>query len=161
MAKPVLSTEDVAIAQRPVKADGEDRKTIVEVSQEALKDKDWMDRIALGEAPVTIRITPSGERNPPRSYFCAVNGDHAVAMVDGKWKPFPFGHMPVGIKFTTKHKFVEVLAMSKVTNINHKAEKVDENYLVPTTSAVVNFDVLEHSDPRGAAILAEIRQRGA
>lgn len=163
MARTALNSDDVKIEQTKPVVDPEDRKTIVRGDETILKDKDYADRLAMGEDPVTIVINPSGQENAPTSYPAWVNGKGAEALVNGQWMPIIY--VPVGVEVTLKRKYVEVLGRAKETKIKtvygSASEAQPRNEAVRTTTAVCNFSVLKDDNPRGVAWLSELLRRQA
>jgi hypothetical protein len=162
MARTALRTEDVKIDQAPPITEAADREgQVVRGDESILKDKEYAERLAMGEEPVTIEITPSTEENAPTWYPAWVNGRGAEMLMNGKWRTVTF--LPVGGPITTKRKYVEVLARAKTDNIKTKHDEANvampQNTVTRTTSAVANFVVLEDSNPRGVEWLRELRRR--
>ncbi len=161
MAKPALKTDDVRIDQtKPIETD-EDRSTIVKADL-SMVDRDYMDRLAMGEEPVTIRIEPSTDPNAPHSYYCAVNGKGAECQrPDGSW--YPIDWVPVGVDLVMKRKYVEVLVRAKRDRITteHDGPNVADprNRINRQTSAVANVVILHDPNPHGPAMFAELRRR--
>ncbi len=87
MARTALNTADIKVDQKAPIVDAEDRDPeIVQAEITAIGKKEYLERLAMGEEPVTIRIEPSAEQNAPHSYYCAVNGVGAECPgPDGKW----------------------------------------------------------------------------
>ena len=83
--------------------------------------------------------------------------------MNGKW--VVLGFLPVGIEVTTKRKYVEVLARSKVDNISTDVGSMLEddprNTLDISTSSKAPFSVIEDRNPMGRAWLSKlIREQG-
>ena len=162
MAKAALRTDDVAIDQaRPIE-DDDDRKTIVEADLTAVGSKEYIERLAMGEEPVTIRIEPSTDQNAPHSYYCAVNGKGAECLSpQGEWTPIDW--VPVGVELVMKRKYVEVLVRAKRDRVStdHGEANVAEphNRIVRHTSAIANVVILEDKNPRGPEMFRELRRR--
>lgn len=160
--KAALETADVAIDQvKPIETD-EDRKTIVQADLSVVGSKEYLERLAMGEEPVLIRIEPSTDQNAPHSYYCAVNGKGAECMgPDGQWRSIDW--VPVGVELTMKRKYVEVLVRAKRDRVTteHDGPQVADprNRIVRQTSAVANVVILEDQNPRGPAMFAELRRR--
>jgi hypothetical protein len=161
MARPALNTADIKIDQKDAIED-EREPTIVPASEDVLADKDYTERLAVAEEPVTIRLLPSGERNPPLSYLSSVNGKGAEVLVNGQWIEMTW--LPVNVTLTTKVKYAAVLCMAKTDNI--RTDYGDANVANPhnrierSTSAVANFELLKASD-RATHWLHDQRQRQA
>lgn len=161
MAKAALNTTDIEIEQKASIA--EDRTPeIVKAELTAIGQKDYLERLAMGEDPVVVYIEPSAEENAPHSYYCAVNGVGAECLgPGGLWRPIDW--VPTGVKLTMKRKYVEVLVRAKKDKVTTDYGKVGEdnphNKIVRTTSAVANIQILEDPNPRGPAYFAELRRR--
>lgn len=162
MARAPLNTADVKIEQAAPIETAEDRiNQIVAGDESILEDKEFAERIEMGNDPVTIMINPSNEENAPQSYPVWVNGKGAEVFMNGQWLPVTY--LPVGVELITKRKYVEVLARAKTDNIKtvHDSANVERprNVVQRTTSAVANFTLLEDKNPKGPAWFAELRRR--
>lgn len=160
--RPLLNTADIAIEQKPNITDGADRASDVVAGDESiLADKEYAERIKMGEDPIEIEIQPASEENAPTSYPAWVNGKGAEVFMNGQWLPITY--LPVGIPMVVKRKYVEVLARAKTDNIKtmHDEASVAQprNEVQRRTSAVANFNVLNDPNPRGVAWLSELRRR--
>lgn len=163
MARTALNTADVKIDQKPPIVAEEDREgEIVQADLTALGRKEYLERLAMGEEPVTIRIEPSAEPNAPHSYYCGVNGRGAECLgPDGKWHPIDW--VPVDVELVMKRKYVEVLVAAKKDRVEtrHDGATVPDprNEIVRYTSAVANVQILRDDNPRGPAMFTELRRR--
>jgi hypothetical protein len=162
MARTALNTSDVAIEQKAPIVEEKDRSEIVQASLTEIGKKEYLERLAMGEEPVTIVIEPSAEENAPHSYYCAVNGRGAECLgPDGQWRPIDW--VPVGVQLVMKRKYVEVLVRAKKDRVTTDHGKVGEdnphNKIVRVTSAVANVQIIEDKNPRGPAYFAELRRR--
>ena len=163
MARTALNTGDVAIEQKAPIVSAEDRESeIVQADLTAIGRKEYLERLAMGEEPVTIYIEPSSEENAPHSYYCAVNGRGAECLgPDGQWHPVDW--VPVSSTLIMKRKYVEVLVRAKKDRVTTKYGKVGEenpqNEIIRQTSAVANVQILKDDNPRGPAYFAELRRR--
>lgn len=160
--QPLLSTADVKIEQpRQIEEAADRLNQVVAGDESILEDTVQAERLAMGEDPVLIEITPSSEENAPTSYPAWVNGKGAEVFLNGQWLPVTY--LPVGVAITVKRKYVEVLARAKTDHIKTVHDEANvalpRNTIQRTTSAVANFTVLEDPNPRGPAWLAEIRRR--
>lgn len=111
------------------------------------------------EEPVTIRLAPSNEKNPPRTVQCWVNGKGAEQFVNGKW--MVCGWLPINHTVTTKRKYVEVLARAKNEAVSTrvvKHETHEDNLADRIPSCKYPFSVLRDENPRGHDWLATILQ---
>lgn len=121
-----------------------------------------VEMLAFAEEPITIRITPSNEKNAPVVVDCWVNGKGAEVFVNGKW--FEFGCIPVARAVITKRKYVEVLARSKVDNVSTRTgstnDEKPENSIDRSTSSKTTFSVLHDKNPAGAEWLTRLLMEG-
>lgn len=157
-----LRTDDVAIDQNKPIVTESDRTTIVEADLTALGRKEYFERLAMGNEPVTIRIEPSTDQNAPHSYYCAVNGIGAECLSpNGEWVPITW--VPVGVELTMKRKYVEVLVRAKRDRVetDHGEANVPNphNRIVKHTSAIANVVVIHDPNPRGPEMFRELRRR--
>ena len=165
MARTALNTADVKIEQKADIVDEQDRESdIVQADLTAIGQKEYLERLAMGEEPVTIVIEPSAEENAPHSYYCAVNGRGAECLgPDGRWRPIDW--VPVGVQLIMKRKYVEVLVRAKKDKVTTDHGKVGEdnphNKIVRLTSAVANVQIIKDDNPRGLAYFAELRRRNS
>ena len=162
-AKPEFNTADLEVGQRssvilPNEGDVRAEDIILPVDINAL-NKVYMDAIAFNEQAIKIVIHPSRERNAPNVFDCWVNGRGAEVFMNGKWQTL--GYLPVGIPVITKRKYVEVLASSKIENINTEVidtttDKLPINKVHRNNSATCTFQVIEDKDPRGVEWLTRL-----
>lgn len=162
MAKAAQRLDDVAVEQQDDIVNDSDRGTLVRGDLSMIADKDYADRLAMGEEPVTIMIEPSPDQNAPHSYYCAVNGVGAECLQpNGEW--IPLGWVPVGVELTMKRKYVEVLVRAKrdrvTTDYGRVGDADPHNRIVRHTSVVANVQIIEDRNTRGAAMFAELRRR--
>lgn len=163
MPRAPLHSDDIKIEQKPVITDNPADRTpeVVVADQDALKNKEHLERLALGETPVQILIHPSQDQNAAAHIPVWVNGTGAEVMIDGKWRPTN-GYLPVGIPLTIKHKALEVLVRAKVDKVktaHEGAEKENpQNYVQRFTNPLCSFDLLDAS-PRSRAVIEELRRR--
>lgn len=163
MARVALNTDDVKIEQKAPIVDADTRSPeIVKAELTEIGKKEYLERLKMGEEPVTIRIEPSAEANAPHSYFCAVNGKGTECLgPDGNWHPVDW--VPVGIEMVMKRKYVEVLVRAKTDRIETEYGKVGDettkNVIKRHTSAVANVQIIRDDNPRGPAYFAELRRR--
>lgn len=101
---------------------------------------------AFMEEFVTIFVHPQGGDNA---------ATHVTLNVNGTNQPVFFGH-----NTTIRRKYVEVLARMKETNYSQQAANFMNpeisNALIPRSSQVHPFSVVEDKNPKGAAWLAHI-----
>lgn len=147
----------MAIEQKPTIATREDLADEIVTAPEVLQ-ADYTDALRFNEEPVTIRIERTGEKNPARVVDLWCNGKGAEAIVNGRW--VELGALPIGVPVTTKRKYVEILARSKVDAIETRVENRDserpDNLIDRSTSSRAPFSVIEDRNPKGAAWLTNL-----
>ena len=117
--------------------------------------------LAFNEEPVTLLIEESsGTSETPETYVeVSVNGRKAEVLMDGKW--VPVGWLPLGVEFTTKRKFVEILARAKPDSIKtmHDDATVEkpQNKVRRSTRAAYPMSIIEDRNPAGREWLSRIR----
>jgi hypothetical protein len=149
-AAPELHTDDIKIVQKPLIQTRDDLIDEVIVAPEVLQ-KDYLEALAFAEEPVTIRIERTGEKFAPKMIDLWVNGKGAEIVHNGRWVETRV--LPVGVPVTTKRKYVEVLARSKLDTINTLSGKIDENSerndIERFTSSKAPFSVIRDDNPKG------------
>lgn len=163
MARAALRTDDIKIEDADViTEEGEGRGGIVRADNSAL-DKEYQERMAFMEEPVTIEIGHGFGENPPTHYFCQVNGKNPELLINDQWFSLATPYLPVGERLTLKRKYVSVLAASKVTTVRtwHDEATVayPRNGEHKNTAGTCNLMIIEDRNPRGPAWLAELRRR--
>ena len=137
----------------------------IAVAEKAVLDKAYQDQIAFAEEPVTIILQDTGEENAPEFQECWVNGRGIEFMMDnGKFRVnypgVPEGYAPIGVEFTTKRKYVEVLARKRVTKIRtvHDDTSVERpvNRVTRHTTHVAPLSVIGDRSPKGAEWLSRL-----
>lgn len=155
MAKSVLDSPDVKIDQKPDIIEGHEHEPRIIPAGEKVMTHAHLEALKFSEDPVTIRISPSAEKNAPRSYLSSVNGKGAEVWVNGHWIEFNQGYLPVGRTITVKRKYVEVLLRAKADSVetvhSNPGAEVIENRLRTSTSQVAAISILKDDNPRGAA----------
>lgn len=163
MARKELHSEGVPIDQPPIltmpdidQAFEMDR-TVVRPNEEQLH-KEYLDALAFNREPITIRIEPSMEENPPLFIECWVNGVGCEIFRDGKWQVV--GAFPVGVEVVTRRMYVEALARSKKISVrtvvrNQTSERPD-NIIQRSVNQRAAFSVIEDKNPKGAAWLRSV-----
>lgn len=149
-----VHTDDMPIDQRQSvdTTDDIDHENIVLASDHLTTD--YAKLLAFMEEPVTIRIEKSSEKHAPTVVDCWVNGRGAEVLINGQW--ISLGYLPVAREVTTKRKYIEVLARSKVDNITTEVEQTpdsERNLVNIGTSSKAPFSVLEDRNPAGRAWL--------
>jgi len=133
------------------------------VSQEVLNKK-YADALKFSEEPVTIIIEASGDENAPPFQESWVNGRGIEFFIQGRWFPnwpgVAAGYCPVGVEFTTKRKYVEVLLRKREIKIDtrHEDATVEKPINRVTRRAVHRspLSVLADQNPKGRAWLAQM-----
>lgn len=152
-----VHTADVKIEQKPVIASRDEVVTAV-VAPEDVLQANYAAALAFNEEPITIRIERSAEKFAPNVVDCWCNGKGAEMLVNGRW--VETGYLPVGAPVTTKRKYVEILARSKIDSVQTKVEDRDSekpiNLIERFTSSKSPFSVLEDRNPKGAAWLTSL-----
>ena len=119
---------------------------------------DYGRNLAFMEEPVTIRIEKSAEKHAPLVVDCWVNGRGAEVFLNGQW--LVLGYLPVAREITTKRKYLEVMARSKVdniqTNVGEPGEENPRNTVDISTSSKAPFSVLEDKNPMGREWLSRL-----
>lgn len=139
----------------------------IAVADSALFDKEYFDELAFNEEPVSIRIEPGSEEHAAQHVMLCCNGKGCEVYLNGRWRSFPGGWIPVGQVLTIKRKYVEVLARSKIDRIEtvlpepgSAEDKGGSGGSVKRFTRQSNsFSVLKDENPRGAAWLNEIIRR--
>lgn len=141
---------------------GEDIPRGERIQPVSLKDltKDYLDELAFNEEPVTIIIPLSSEKDVARcTDLIEINGVKAEILFKNGW--VQFGWFPKGYSFTTKRKYVEVLARSKMDNVTTLVTEPTDggdpsNVVQRFTTAKTGFQVIADKNPRGAEWLRRI-----
>lgn len=122
---------DTAPPQAPdiILGDTIERPESIVTADRAVLDKEYQAQIAFAEEPVTILLQPSMEENAPDHQECWVNGRGIEFLTsEGKWRVnwpgTPMGYAPIGVEFTTKRKYVEVLARKRIDRVNTVHEEL-------------------------------------
>ena len=149
-----MHTDDIKIKQKDVVREREDLEGEIVEGPEQVQ-KSYLDALAFAEEPVTIRIERSSEKYAPKVIDLWCNGKGAEVLQNGRWLELKV--LPVGIPVTTKRKYVEILARSKVDTVNTRVgDERDErpiNEIERYTSSRAPFSVIEDKNPKGAAWL--------
>jgi len=160
-ARTELHTDDIEIAQKPIIESRDDLIDEIVIAPEVLQ-KEYQDALAFAEEPVTIRVERSSEKFAPKFIDLWCNGKGAELLMNGKWVETKV--IPVGVPVTTKRKYVEILARSKVDSIETHSGKKDEhseiNEIERHTSSKAPFSVIMDRNPKGAAWLTGLVRFG-
>lgn len=120
-------------------------------------DKDYVEALKFAEEPVTILLHESSEENAPPHQECWVNGRGIEFLFDSGWRVnWPGvapGYAPCGQTFTTKRKYVEVLARKRVDKIKtiHDDTNVENprNMVRRQTVSQAQFSIVRDDNPKG------------
>ena len=158
-ARKETHSDDLPIEQRDnIDMSGEEINHENIVLASAPLTTDYGRTLAFMEEPVTIRIEKSAEKYAPIVIDCWINGRGAEVFLNGQW--LVLGYLPVGREIITKRKYLEVLARSKVDNINTDVGSIyDENprnTIEISTSSKAPFSVLEDKNPLGREWLGRL-----
>lgn len=174
MGRQELHTSDIGIQQKPDIADGADEREPEVVRAEQVLDKEYFERLAFNEEPVTIRLEPTAEKNAPAVFPVWVNGRGGEVLMDrngqfvtpddagGRWCVMTY--FPVGQVLTTKRKYLEVIIRAKIDTVQTEVKEIDGdnpfNNIKRFTSSVHNFSIIKDWNPvKGEAWLRELRRR--
>jgi hypothetical protein len=153
-----LHSDDIPVSQGKTRIDSAADLGRIERAPADVLNKDYADALAFNEEPVTIIIQPGSEKNAPRVVDCWVNGKGLELLHDGRW--FETGAAPVGRPFTTKRKYVEVIARSKVDRIEtrHDDESAENprNWVERSTYVRAPLSLIEDKNPKGAEWFSRI-----
>lgn len=163
---PAEKLNDIPIDQAPViPGDSNEHESIIVVADKNTS-KDYLDRLAFMEEPVTIRLEPAAEKNAPAWFPASVNGEGAeVLQPDGTWMHMREGYLPVGRRITTKRKYVEVLLRAKIDTINiegtsgYDVDRGTANAIRRMTTPVHGISIIEDKNPRSQGWYEEMRRR--
>jgi len=153
-------TGDMEINQKPsVESRKDVESEIVVAPHDMSLDMDMQAQLKFNEDPVTIRIESGGampgEKFPPQFVSVWCNGKGAEVLIGNRWVEVE--SLPIRVPLTTKRKYVEILARSKMTSVNtrHEGQEKEQprNFVDRTTTAHTPFSVLKDENPRGAAWL--------
>lgn len=161
--KSELDTRGVKIPQKPALVmpaidEDVDRESPIIVVETALI-KEHAEKLAFAEEPVTILIHRSGEKFAPRSTdYIGVNGRGAEILFKNGW--VPIGYLPRGQSVTTKRKYVEVLAKSKMdhvtTTVIERDNEDPQNIVERATVQLTTFSVIHDANPKGAEWISQL-----
>lgn len=133
----------------------------VVIADPKLPSKEYLAELAFMEEPVTIRLEPSHEKNAATAFPVWVNGKPAEVHQNGRW--YEVGWLPTSQTLIVKRKVLEVIARAKIDTLETKIIGQDSerpnNVISRFTSPIHSFSVLEDSNPKGPAWLAEVRRR--
>lgn len=128
-------------------------------------DKDYIDALKFAEEPVSLILQESGEENAPTVQECWVNGRGIEFLTDeGKWRinwpGLNEGFAPIGVAFTTKRKYVEILLKKRSDKVRTVHDDASVAYPVNTvkrhTAHMAPLSIIEDRSPKGAEWLRRI-----
>jgi len=158
---PIEQKRDIERSPQEERAEGD-----ISIANPDTLRAEYLDELKFMEEPVTIRIEPSSEENAAQFVLLCCNGKGCEVQLNGKWREFPGGWIPVGERLTIKRKYLEVLARAKIDRI----ETVMPEMGAPEAQMSVNrfkrftrqangFSVIKDENPRGAAWLDDVIRR--
>lgn len=160
MARQELHSDTLKIEQKPPILDPSAYDGDI-VTGEKIGNADYLDELAFGEEPVTIRLEPSSDKNAAGAFPVWVNGRGAEVHQNGRWHSIAW--LPVGQVLVIKRKYLEVIIRTKVDTIHTKILEMDSerpnNAINRFTSQVHSFSIIDDKNPRGAAWVTELRRR--
>ena len=121
------------------------------------------EELIFNEEPVRILIHRGQEKTASKTTdYIAINGVAAEVYFKNGW--VPIGYLPKGVAFTTKRKYLAVIAGAKVEQIGTTVIERDNedptNMIERTVTSPLPFVVIEDKNPRGAEWLQGVTQRG-
>ncbi len=146
-------TSDTPVGQLPkivMPEDGlPDRGEAIQVVEKPL-DMDYLRNLTFAEEPITIIISKNPEKFAPLTVDCWCNGKGAEVLdQNNKW--VEFGWLPVGKMVTTKRKYVEILARSKLmsvqTDTGNENDAEPKNEVIRSNSLKAQFSVIGDTSP--------------
>lgn len=145
------------IEMPPLDAALEHGENIIEVDEEALQ-KEYAEKLAFNEEPITILINPSNEKFPAPCIDCWVNGRGAEVWMNGRWTVT--GAIPVGMEVITKRKYAELIMRAKRENAQTRHEDANvekpRNFLDRNVARAHAVNVIEDRNPKGTAWLSNV-----
>ena len=135
------------------------------IAVDDVEDKDYLERLAFAEEPVTIWIEEGQEENAPRTVGpIQVNGTGVEVLIKDQW--IQFTYLPVNTQLVIKRKYLALMLGSKRTRITHVQDHAEANFaemniLRRQTSAAMSVTILLDENPRGRAWMMELTRRAA
>jgi hypothetical protein len=135
------------------------------IAVETIEDKDYLERLAFAEEPVTIWIEEGQEENAPRTVGpIQCNGTGVEVLIKDQW--VQFHHLPVNTQLVVKRKYLALMLGSKRTRITHVQDHAEANFaemniMRRQTSAAMSVTILLDENPRGRAWMMELTRRAA
>lgn len=119
--------------------------------------------LTFNEEPVRILIHRGQEKTASKTTdYIAINGVPAEVYFKNGW--VPIGYLPKGVAFTTKRKYIAVIAGAKIEQINTTVIERDNedpsNHIERTVTSPLPFVIIEDKNPRGIEWLQGVTQRG-
>jgi len=149
-----VHTSDMLIGQKPdilIPTDGVFTRDAEEIAlPDGPVDMTYAEALAFAEEPVTIRLEHSSDKFAPKQIDFYVQG---VC----EW-------VPVGVPYTLKRKFVEVIARCKPDDITTETGNTNDenpmNRIQRYTRSKYPFSVLRDDNPKGFEWLTKVMQEG-
>ena len=161
MPRQELHSDKLSVEQKPPIAIDPSAYEGEIVTGEKIGNADYLDELAFMEEPVTIRLEPSPDKNAAMAFPIWVNGKPAEVFQNNRWDEI--GYLPVGRVLVVKRKVLEVIIRAKTDTVHTEIRDMDQerpnNVVQRFTSPVHSFSVIEDSNPRGPAWIAELRRR--
>lgn len=136
--------------------DSIERPEPVVTAERAVLSKDYLAQLAFSEEPVTIILHSANEQNAPQFQECWVNGRGIEFLnSEGKWRVnwpgVASGYAPIGVEFTTKRKYVEVLARKRLDRVETQHESIGTverpvNRVVRSTIAMAPLSIVHDAN---------------
>ena len=157
------NTEELdQVAQVPHLAPGQLPRDLTIVHMREL-DTDWADQMEFNKEPVTIRILPPNERNPPNYIECGVNGVGCEVWNERAKRWDQWFRVPVNEIITVKRMYLENLLRSRITRIRTADFRPGQGDPDPTiyrdTTSVFSVDIIKDKNPQGREWVDSIRRQ--
>jgi len=139
---------DLGLEQEPNRGDD------IQVLEAKHLEREYADRLAMDNDPITILIQPSSTENPELTVPVWVQGEGAEVFVNGKW--MKLGFLPIGGEVITKRKYVEALGRARPVNCRTEVVggiqgfgELPRNELRRNSRLINQFTVVEDRNPKG------------
>lgn len=142
----------------------EDNEPMIALAEGLADDEEaYAAELAFMEEPVRIRImvpVMPGDKHPPRTVQCWVNGKGAEQLTNGKW--MQCGWLPLNFDVVTRRKYVEVLLRSKTetiqTEVRQRGIDGEDNLAHRITNGKYSVSIMADNSPRAHEWMATIVQ---
>lgn len=152
MSRREVNTADMPIHQKAdvvLPTSGAIERDPEVIAAERQMDQGYYDALEFNEGEITIIIAQSSEKFAPKFIDIWCNGKGAEIKQGNKW--LVTGALPIGAPVTTRRKYVEILANSKIDTVTTPEVKPgdpqDERVIRQTNSRAV-FSVMGDVSPR-------------